>query len=291
VHASPADQAAKQLVLRLGRFAWLSLEDLISLSLDGASLTGLLVLSTAVALWLLERRKQPSRQWLHGCPRAAVSLLSKSAKAITIAAIWCRFKTAVLEHATRVPVTSYLAALPTVFFMSRQELSLFSWSIDSSFALALIMMGDLVSSNATVPPIWGAGGVVILGSGLLLAGIKPTVGFALNATAWLASAASHVALAKLQGPELECKFASPAATLQVVPSSGYGRASAAKLKLRVGGWQRPVFWDFDKAIRCVFYAAMLLAKPSWTFVVLQYAVDIVWQLLDIVYLGVYYELT
>lgn len=282
----PGD-ATKQLALRLGRAAWLSVESLMSISLE--SLPGLLVLFTALALVALEKRKKPNKRWLHGYPRSIVSILAKTAKTVAVAAIFQRFKTGVLEFATSLRITSYLAALPTALFMSRQELSLFRWSIDSSLHLTLIIVGDFLSSNPAVPPIWGASGVFILGGGLLLAGITPTFGFALNATAWLAHAACHVAFDQVEGPTLGHNVHLPAAKLDVTNGGGgpYGRASSAKIMIRVGGWAKPRYWTLDKTVKALCLTAVLLAKPSWTYAAADFAAASIWELCEIVGDGVY----
>lgn len=230
-----------------------------------------------------------------------------------------------LEFATSLRITSYLAALPTALFMSRQELSLFRWSIDSSLHLTLIIVGgvshvpvasrprlaspnhfsslprafcpppscprraDFLSSNPAVPPIWGASGVFILGGGLLLAGITPTFGFALNATAWLAHAACHVAFDQVEGPTLGHNVHLPAAKLDVTNGGGgpYGRASSAKIMIRVGGWAKPRYWTLDKTVKALCLTAVLLAKPSWTYAAADFAAASIWELCEIVGDGVY----
>ena len=146
---------------------------------------------------------------------------------------------------TSVDVTDAFAMLPTALFMSRHELSLFRWSIPSSLHLLFIVGGDVCMSNAALPPPLGAGGALALGGGLWLAGVMPTAGFALNATAWLLHATCHVALSGYAPPQaqLKSRFA-----LVEVKAAGF-KSSAAKLQLRVGGYRRPRFWSFDDAAK------------------------------------------
>lgn len=250
-----------------------------------AALPGLVTLCASLALYEVGRREILPSSLLGGWARFAASLLADAARKVCFAVLYCRLGSAMLEFASGLSVTSYLAALPTQLFMSRQELSLFHWSIGSSAHLALILLGDFCMSNALSPPRTGALGCALLGAGLLLAGVTPTFGFALHSTAWTAHAACDALCQRLgvvdefvrpsrferSGPPARV---SAVGSLRVIPPSDPTRGSEADLKLRVLGprqllgLKRPVYAKFDRALTLNIALVLLVMYPSATHGVL-----------------------
>merc|ERR1711871_102248 len=93
-----------------------------------------------------------------------------------------------MEYVSAVNVSPLLASLPTLLLTNRQETSLFRWSFDSSVHVGMVVMGDLLMANASLPPALGFAGASLLGTGLLLAGVQPSHRSTLCTAAWLASA-------------------------------------------------------------------------------------------------------
>lgn len=108
----------------------------------------------------------------------------------------------------------------------------------------------------------GAGGALALGGGLLLAGVTPTAGFWLNATAWCAHAVCHVALAPSTAVRSELRSALGSV---VVRSGAPGRRGVASLNVRVAGWHRRMYQPFDTVVACLAFCALLCVKPAWTY--------------------------
>ena len=190
------------------------------------------------------------------------------AKPVCTLCVFTRAKALVLWLFTSVDVLPYITALPTTVLMSRQELSIFWWSIDSSFAILLMVLGDLCMSNAAMPPPIGAGGAALLGAGLLLSGIPPSIGFAFNASAWAAAAACELLLPN-PPPAKWLALKGPAASLEVA-LGGQSKSSSAKMTVRVAGWNTPIYRPLDKAMKMAFAAGVIAWKPSWALFALRY---------------------
>ena len=66
-------------------------------------------------------------------------------------------------------------------------------SFETPAEMGLIVAGDLLISNAALPPPMGLAGALLLRGGLLLGGATPQPGFYLMTAAWALAAAYHVA--------------------------------------------------------------------------------------------------
>lgn len=179
-----------------------------------------------------------------------------------------------LEVVSGTSITEHLAVLPDFLFMGRQELSLFGWSSIPTAARVLIIVGDLVMTNAAVPPLTGTVGCGLLFAGLRLAGLPPAYGLGLHTAAWAASFTCHVLCRRL-GVKTNVtagtdRHASRYATVAVTFSDKVNRASAADLKVRVYGVRqalgrkKAVYSPFDKVLTMAFLAGLLLAAPGAT---------------------------
>jgi len=258
-----AGDTAKATILRLSRTAWLSVDSLAP--------SGLLLLIAALMLWPLDKLQLPSKKFRNGYPRAVVALVGKGARAVAVAALFHRFRTATLEYFTALPIGTALSSLPELLFISRQEFCLFRWSFDSSVPLALLVVGDLLASSPSAPPTWGAVGAILVGVALWLTGIEPTMGYVVHTTAWLAHAACDLTLNWLGVLAPAYVIASPLGAVKYEQSAKCEPASA-KLLVRVGGWRQPILRPFDDVVRYCVLIALLLAKPSWAL----YAAGEVW---------------
>jgi hypothetical protein len=171
---------------------------------------------------------------------------------------------------TNYELTSWLTSLPSALLMSRHELSLFNWSFASPSHVALIITGDMLAANPKLPAPWGAAGAVLLGVGLVGAGVEPSVGYILSASAWCLSAACHFAV----GPKgLGAKVALQNKAALAESKHAQMAASKATMQIRVGGWDRPIYWAVDDCLRWVFYAWLLQIKPSWTVMAAELLLD------------------
>jgi len=199
----PGD-AAKATLTRLGRSAWSSSAAMSPASLlAAAAVPAVVVIALLYALASLDRRPRAKPalthfstafERAHACASSVVAPLATTTfsalKAVLVAAAFARLHLNVLDAATSADVSSTLAAVPPELLMSRHEFALYRWSFDSTAAIVLAVIGDLITTNAAAPPAWGAAGALALGGGLLLADVQPTTGYVLLLVAWLVSAAS-----------------------------------------------------------------------------------------------------
>lgn len=82
-----------------------------------------------------------------------------------------------------IDVTSTLSSVPSALLASRQEAALLYTSFTSMQA-ALLVVGDLLLSNAALPPACGLLGAALIRTALWLAGTSPLDGFYYTAAAW-----------------------------------------------------------------------------------------------------------
>ena len=183
--------------LRLGRWLW-------RLSLDWTVWSlGLWALAAAAGLLLLRSMQFPgSRYWTY--LQGARTLCMAAAVSIAWAAAAARTR----EVALRV-VFGSVADLPTRMpdwlLQGRQELSLFALypgthGPAATLATHAIVLGDALMSNPAVPGGVGVLGAGLVGGGLAYAGVVPTNGFWLAATAWAALAVMTALIPEVRMP-------------------------------------------------------------------------------------------
>ena len=262
----PGD-SVKQAALKLGRSAWLM-----------NSWMGLLALVCGLALSIAERVKFPRPSLMHGYPRAVMSALHRAAWPMCTYFAVARGKSTLIWWASGVDVVPYISYIPILpsFLISRQECSLFWWSVDSTSALLLILAGDLAMSNSLLPPVLGLAGSVAMRCGLWLSGIDPTVGFYLHALAW----AVHAGCEILAGSEARRKRAPKVERRRsqfvlTVAAGSIAKSSSSTLRLRVAGWRRPIYLSFDKALCCYLLISLIVAKPSAAWELVMFASEVV----------------
>ena len=247
--------ASRAATVRASRAAWLATHD---------PSADLLILGLALALHRADRRKWVSSK-ARPYSRIFLSAVAKAAKAICAAALFPRLKGYVVYMLTNHDPTDAFAYLPTALFHSRHEFALFKWSVDSSLALSLIVVGDLCMANPFLPPQVGAGGALALGVGLLLSGLTPTAGFLLSATAWIAHAACHLLLhASYKQSDLTLS----GALGNVSVTGGFiGKlpTGGAKLQIRIAGWKKPIYRPFDWVAKCALFVLLLCVYPESSY--------------------------
>ena len=122
-----------------------------------------------------------------------------------------------------------LTMLPDLLLQSRHEISLFEWSVPSPLHRALIVVGDLLFSNPSLPPSLGLAGSVAFGTGLYLSSLTPTWGFAFPAACWCLLYLCQAAFpTESETPPLDVGVSRLAADTK---TSQLGKEGASSLKL------------------------------------------------------------
>ena len=274
----PGD-ATRQLLLRLTRASWLSTEHYASASF------GSLVFAVALGLWCLPLRRVP-RRLLNGYPRLVVQLLARAGQDVAKTTIFYRGLVAFLEYLTELPMLPALVALPTPLLMSRQEFSLFTWSLPSPLHLWLLITGDFFMTSSVSynhQPTIGAVGCVLVLAALVSSGIAPTPGFAFYMAAWFAYAACDSLFANVSRGSAYWTLSSMAARLRVAP--GGRRMSYADLEVRIWGWRKRIYRPFDTALCFAVAVALVVAMPYETLELVLFCVDCLYQAALFVYYG------
>ena len=248
--------ASRAATVRASRAAWLATHD---------PSADLLILGLALALHLADRRKWVSSK-ARPYSRIFLGAVAKAAKAICAAALFPRLKGYLVYMLTNHDPTDAFAYLPTALFHSRHEFALFKWSVDSSLALSLIVLGDLCMANPFLPPQVGAGGALALGVGLLLSGLTPTAGFLLSATAWIAHAACHLLLhASYKQSDLTLSGALGNVTPSRAASSASCQPAARCCRIRIAGWKKPIYRPFDWVAKRALFVLLLCVYPESSY--------------------------
>ena len=251
--------------------AWVPAEETSAVNAGlGALAAGVCAVAALSALAVLQgklvggRPSVPALLSLDGSwarTKTAVGVLQTVGTALGTAALWrvvqSRGHVWGLARLSSVDVTWALSAVPGALLASRQEAALLYTSF-SSVQAGLLIVGDLLLSNAAMPPAFGLLGATLVRAALWLADTPPLAGFWYTAAAWGAAwlAALVGAWAGVGPPKLSLHVGA-GTTLSLDEGKPLKKGSAG---LAVAVPWRPLTKVLGKALKLdelLFYAALL----------------------------------